>query len=143
MTESEENMDEDSGLWWQQGGQERVAGAAGSLRAGFWNKGIRLRAKPVWGYGLYTGVRYRFPRYQHGRHGRAGSGGEDKGGMPEGTYRAGHCLCELCAGRVQGKGEPFPLERWPGAGVHGWYIAGNPIGGAGCGVRIRGGERAA
>ena len=37
--------------------------------------------------------------------------GEEQGGMPEGTYRAGDRLCELCAGRVQGKGEPFPLER--------------------------------
>ena len=34
--------------------------------------------------------------------------GEDQGGMPEGTYRAGDGLCELCAGRVQGEGQSFP-----------------------------------
>ncbi len=31
-------------------------------------------------------MRYRVPRHQHGGHGRAGDGGEDQGGMPEGTY---------------------------------------------------------
>ena len=36
--------------------------------------------------------------------------GEDQGGMPEGTYRAGDRLCELCAGRVQGEGQPIPVK---------------------------------
>ncbi len=86
-------------------------------------------------------MRHRVPRHQHGGHGRAGGGGKDQGGMPEGTYRAGDGLCELCAGLVQGKSQPFPFKGRFGtdaAGVRGRY----PAGGAGGGVRLRGGQRA-
>ena len=38
------------------------------------DKGIRLWCGALRGYGLHTGVRHRFPGYQHGRHGRPGSG---------------------------------------------------------------------
>ena len=64
------------------------------------------------GYGLYTGLRHRFPRHQHGRHGWPGCGKADKGGKVKLTTRIQNYFRKVKRNRIKKRitANPHTLE---------------------------------